>query len=100
MHSFNKHQAQTTCQALFKALGTQGKKTRNNNNNNKTDVKVGATLPLWNLNSDSMKQTDYTAFVALLIKAKETKVRQEYIPAGRKLHTGGGVRTVLSWGEA
>lgn len=84
---------------MYKAPGTQGKKTRNNNNN-KTDVKVGATLPLWNLNSDSMKQTDYTAFVALLIKAKETKVRQEYIPAGRKLHTGGGVRTVPSWGEA
>lgn len=59
MHPFNKQQAQTTCQALFKALGTQGE---NNNNNNKTDIKVGATLPLWNLNSDSIKCRLYCVY--------------------------------------
>lgn len=46
----------------------------------------------------SRKQTDYTALTTLIARAKEIKVREEFIPAGRmgKLPTGGGVRAVHS----
>ena len=43
------------------------------------------------------KQTNCTVLGALIIKANEIKVREEFIPTGKigKLHTGGGVRKGL-----